>query len=135
MIKSYITKYNSVTFKLKFKSRIVVIQGDSGVGKTMLFKALKRDMLFGNNNMVCINYENAQPNILKHILKNNENKMIIIDNADILLIHEDKFKIAMDQKNQYIIFGREIDGFHLAKNEIAILRVNNNIGTLDYDLF
>ena len=45
-------------------------------------------------------------NDVADIIKSADKKMIVIDNADILLDDESRKYIALDDKNQYLIIGR-----------------------------
>ena len=50
-------------------------------------------------------YLNYQQDI-KNILCNTKGKLIVIDNADILLDDDTRKYISLDDKNQYLIIGR-----------------------------
>ena len=58
-----------------------------------------------NPDIVCLNYLDYQKNI-GDIIRNSEKKLIVIDNADILLDDDTRKYIALDDKNQYLIIGR-----------------------------
>lgn len=58
-----------------------------------------------NPNIMCINYQDYYKNIKKMILEET-GKLIVIDNADILLDDDTRKYISMDHKNQYLIIGR-----------------------------
>lgn len=58
-----------------------------------------------NPDIVCINYQNYQKDI-KEMLAKETGKLIVIDNADILLDDDTRKYISMDEKNQYLIIGR-----------------------------
>lgn len=58
-----------------------------------------------NPDIVCLNYLDYQKNI-GDIIRNTERKLIVIDNADILLDDDTRKYIALDDKNQYLIIGR-----------------------------
>ena len=45
LLTRYQTSDNNVEFDLYFKDKMTLINGDSGIGKTMLFKAIERDTL------------------------------------------------------------------------------------------
>ena len=53
----------------------------------------------------CINYLDYQKNI-QEIIRDAEGKLIVIDNADILLDDYTRKYISLDDKNQYLIIGR-----------------------------
>ena len=56
--------------------------------------------------LACFNYLDKQKNIYEEISRLN-NKLIVIDNADILLDEKTRKFISLDDKNQYLIIGRD----------------------------
>ena len=54
---------------------------------------------------MCLNYLDYQKNI-KEILSQVKGELIVIDNADILLDDDARKYISLDDKNQYLIIGR-----------------------------
>lgn len=78
----------------KFTNNITILTGDSGAGKTASFSFIKECMAV-NPNIVCLNYLDYQKNIL-NILKEMEKKLVVIDNADILLDDKTRKYIALD---------------------------------------
>lgn len=134
MLKRYRTSSNGVDFDLVFYDPLTIISGESGVGKTLLFKALRNDSILGILDAICLNYESVTSNIIDITLNSAQNKIIVIDNADIILTVEQKFKISTDQNNQYIVFAHSIRGIHPGEKSIAELEVKYNKGKLNYIL-
>lgn len=58
-----------------------------------------------NPKIVCLNYQDYQKNI-KKIISDAKGKLIVIDNADILLDNDTRKYISLDDKNQYLLIGR-----------------------------
>ncbi len=58
-----------------------------------------------NPKILCINYQDYQKDI-KKLIAGETGKLIVIDNADILLNDDTRKYISMDDKNQYLIIGR-----------------------------
>ena len=58
-----------------------------------------------NPDIVCINYQDYQKDI-KKLIAGEKGKLIVIDNADILLDDDTRKYISLDDKNQYLIIGR-----------------------------
>ena len=58
-----------------------------------------------NPDIVCINYQDYQKDI-KKLIAGETGKLIVIDNADILLDDNTRKYISLDDKNQYLIIGR-----------------------------
>lgn len=88
-----------------FTTNITILTGDSGQGKTAVFSFFKEDAA-KNPGLLCYNYLDYQKNIFEEI-KHSEGKLIVIDNADLLLTDEIRKYISLDGKNQYLIIGRD----------------------------
>ncbi len=58
-----------------------------------------------NPDIVCLNYLDYQKNI-GNMIRKKKKKLIVINNADILLDDDTRKYIALDDKNQYLIIGR-----------------------------
>ena len=139
ILKNYKISAEGVKYNLIFYTDLTIIGGESGVGKTLLFKAFQKKAALGDERFVCIdiNYVTNLKNMnttLDSVLSSANNKIIIIDNADVVLNTTQKLKIYMDTKNQYIIFAHGTDGFKPSASSIAELKVENNIGKLYYPL-
>ena len=67
--------------------------------------------------IVCLNYLDYQKNI-GDIIKNLEKKLIVIDNADVLLDDDIRKYIALDDKNQYLIIGRNPKNLFATKENL-----------------
>lgn len=70
-----------------------------------------------NPDIVCLNYLDFQKNI-GDIIRNTERKLIVIDNADILLDDDTRKYIALDDKNQYLIIGRNPKNLFATKENL-----------------
>lgn len=70
-----------------------------------------------NPDIVCLNYLDYQKNI-GDIIRNTERKLIVIDNADILLDDDTRKYIALDDKNQYLIIGRNPKNLFATKENL-----------------
>ena len=70
-----------------------------------------------NPYIVCLNYLDYQKNI-GDIIQNMVKKLIVIDNADILLDDETRKYIALDDKNQYLIMGRNPKNLFTTKENL-----------------
>lgn len=65
----------------------------------------------------CLNYLDYQRDILE-ILKQTRGKLIVIDNADILLNDETRKYISLDGQNQYLIIGRNPKNLFATKENL-----------------
>lgn len=135
IVKSIETSFLGVKFDIIFKNRLVFIDGDSGVGKTFLFRALIKYATFYKAPIEFINYYivHGDVNRVKQHIDQYKNKLFIIDNADILLDDELRVKIALDSKNQYLIFGRDVRLLGMTIKNLAALKIVNNVGKLVYE--
>lgn len=134
LLTEYKTSDNNVNFDLHFRDKLTLINGDSGIGKTMLFKAIERDTLLRKTNIICLNFDDISSGNIKHTLASAKGKVIVIDNADVALNTAQRARISLDNMNQYIIFTHSTDGFMPSKGSIAELDVKNGKGKLVYVL-
>ncbi len=104
VMEHFSTEHTSFVLDFEFTNNITILTGDSGTGKTVSFSFIKECMAL-NPDIVCLNYLDYQKNI-GDIIRNSEKKLIVIDNADILLDDDTRKYIALDDKNQYLIIGR-----------------------------
>ena len=98
------TVHTSYIVDFDFKNNITILTGASATGKTASFSFIRECMAI-NPDIVCINYQDYQKDIKKMLAKET-GKLIVIDNADILLDDDTRKYISMDEKNQFLIIGR-----------------------------
>ncbi len=98
------TVHTSYVLDFKFTNNITILTGSSATGKTASFTFIKECMAV-NSNIVCFNYLDYQKDI-KKLISEEVGKLIVIDNADILLNDDTRKYISLDNKNQYLIIGR-----------------------------
>ena len=55
---------------------------------------------------------------IANIIRTTEKKLIVIDNADILLDDDTRKYIALDDKNQYLIIGRNPKNLFVTKENL-----------------
>lgn len=70
-----------------------------------------------NPNILCLNYLDYLKDI-KSIISQAEGKLIVIDNADILLNDDTRKYISLDNKNQYLIIGRNPKNLFTTKENL-----------------
>ena len=70
-----------------------------------------------NPKLLCLNYLDYQKDI-QEIIKKAEGKLIVIDNADILLDDDTRKYISLDDKNQYLIIGRNPKNLFATKENL-----------------
>lgn len=116
VMEHFFTEHTSFVLDFKFTNNITILMGDSGTGKTASFSIIKECMAL-NPDIVCLNYLDYQKNI-GDIIRNTERKLIVIDNADILLDDDTRKYIALDDKNQYLIIGRNPKNLFATKENL-----------------
>lgn len=119
IVDRYIKKYKGIDIELEFNHRITVIGGDSASGKSFIWKVLKAESVLKTLPVVCLNYE--CDDILEK-LKTINKKLIVIDNADMLLNSDCKEYIGDDANNQYLIFSRKVEFPRLNTDSIMVLK-------------
>ena len=117
------TKHTSFEVDLRLDYNVTFISGDSGTGKSALYSFLQ-EYAAENKNVRCFNYLD-QKKAYKNSIKQSKGKLFVIDNADILLDDDMRRYIAFDDKNQYIIIGRNPTGLQLTVDEIFELQDTN----------
>ena len=110
------TVHTSFILDFRFLNNITILTGDSGTGKTASFSFIKECMVT-NPDIVCLNYLDYQKNIYA-VIKKAKKKLIVIDNADILLNDEVRKYIALDNRNQYLIIGRNPNNLFATKENL-----------------
>ena len=119
------TVHTSFVVDFKFTNNITILTGDSGTGKTASFSFIQECMAM-NPDIICLNYLDYQKDI-GTIIKTAGGKLIVVDNADILLDDDIRKYIALDDKNQYLIIGRNPKNFFATKENLFEL-VSEKIG-------
>lgn len=102
--KHFFTIHTSCIVNFKFTNNITILTGESAAGKSVSFSFIKECMAI-DPTILCLNYLDYQRNI-KEIISGVNGKLIVIDNADILLDDETRKYISLDNRNQYLIIGR-----------------------------
>ena len=104
VMEHFSTVHTSYVIDFNFTNNITILTGSSGTGKTASFSFI-RECMAVNPKILCINYQDYQKNIRK-LIEGETGKLIVIDNADILLDDDTRKYISLDDKNQYLIIGR-----------------------------
>lgn len=119
VMEHFSTEHTSFVLDFEFTNNITILTGDSGTGKTAAFSFIKECMAL-NPDIICLNYLDYQKDI-GNIIRNTEKKLIVIDNADILLDDDTRKYIALDDKNQYLIIGRNPRNLFVTKENLSEL--------------
>lgn len=104
VMEKFYTVHTSFVVSFEFSNNITLLLGDSGIGKSAAFSFLQESSV-EDSRLLCLNYLDVNKNV-EDVIKNAEGKLIVVDNADILLSDKIRKYISYDAKNQYLIIGR-----------------------------
>ncbi|MDO4306772.1 MAG: hypothetical protein Q4C77_08045 [Eubacteriales bacterium] len=79
-----------------------------------------------NPRILCLDYFDYQKNI-KEILCQTNGKLIVVDNADILLDDDTRKYVSQDDENQYLLIGRNPKNLFATKENLFEL-VSKKVG-------
>ncbi|MCM1121956.1 MAG: ABC transporter ATP-binding protein [Eubacterium sp.] len=116
VMEHFSTIHTSYILNFQFTNNITILTGESATGKTAAFSFI-RECMAVNPNILCLNYLDYQKDI-KEIIEQARGKLIVIDNADIVLSDEARKYIAVDDKNQYLIIGRNPKNLFTTKENL-----------------
>ena len=125
VMEHFSTVHTSFVVDFTFTNNITILMGDSGTGKTATFSFI-RECMAVNSKILCLDNYDYQKDI-KEIISQTEGKLVVIDNADTILNEEDKKYISLDNKNQYLIIGRNPKNLFATKENLFEL-VSEKIG-------
>ena len=116
VMEHFSTIHSSFLVDFTFTNNITILMGDSGTGKTATFSFIRECMAI-NPKIVCFNYLDYQKD-MKTIISREQGKLIVIDNADILPDNDTRKYISVDDKNQYLIIGRNPKNLFATKDNL-----------------
>ena len=116
VMEHFSTIHSSFIVDFTFQNNITILMGDSGTGKTAAFSFI-RECMAVNPKILCLNYLDYQKDI-KDVISKTEGRLIVIDNADILLDDDTRKYISLDDRNQYLIVGRNPKNLFTTKENL-----------------
>lgn len=122
VMKNFSTIHTSYLINFEFTNNITILTGESATGKTAVFSFIKECMAV-DPKIVCLNYLDYRKDITETIRKE-KGKLIVIDNADILLDDAARKYISLDGNNQYLIIGRNPKNLFATKENLFELISN-----------
>lgn len=125
VMEHFSTVHTSFIVDFTFTNNITILTGDSGTGKTAVFSFI-RECMAVNPKLLCLNYLDYQKNI-RDIIEKADGRLIVIDNADILLDDDVRKCISLDGRNQYLIIGRNPKNLFATKENLFEL-VSRKVG-------
>lgn len=114
------TVHTSYILNFQFTNNITIVTGESATGKTASFSFI-RECMAVDPDILCLNYLDYRKD-MKDIVSRAKGKLIVIDNADILLDDETRKFISLDGQNQYLIFGRNPRNLFATKENLFELK-------------
>jgi len=120
VMQHFSTIHSAFIIDFTFDNNVTILMGDSGAGKTAVFSFIRECMPI-NQSIFCLNYLDYQKNI-ESILREVEGKLVVIDNADILLNDAARKYISLDERNQYFIIGRNPQNLFATRDNLYELQ-------------
>ena len=114
-------------YKVDFdlRNNITMLMGDSGSGKTTVFDIIQ-EAAVEDNRLLCVNYLSKTQDIdIEKLIMGAKDKLVVIDNADVILTDKLRKHIALDGENQYIIIGRNPSNLLTTRGNLYELDVTN----------
>lgn len=125
-------RHTTFSVEFHFTNNITLLMGDSGRGKTLIFTILQ-ELSAIDKRIVCINYLDINEEIKEEIEKAS-GKLIIIDNADVILGDDTRKVIAFDRENQYLIIGRNPKNLLITRENLFELNQEKIGNVMSYSL-
>lgn len=108
---------------LVFKHNCTLVDGDSSIGKSYIYDCINTESKLGLNNIICCNEDSkVYGSGLLALFKDLNNRVILVDNADIVLTNGEKEFVTKDKRNQYILIARWSSSFGVSLKNIANLK-------------
>lgn len=116
--------FGKMMIDLTVHQNLTVIMGNSGSGKTYIFNILKKiETTKKTGTFMFIDASDRRG--LKELGKTT-GKIILIDNADVILNDKDRLNIRRDSSNYYLIFGRDVSLLGTGSLNIAEIKHDEN---------
>lgn len=117
-----------VSINLMFDNNLTLLIGNSGNGKSFIFQILDELKTY-DDQIETFNYRDLNKFHLD-TLKSLKGKLIVIDNADILLDLPKREYIAFDDTNQYLIIGRDPSDLMITLENFKRVKFDEDTKTL-----
>lgn len=115
---------DKISIDLQFKTRLTIVSGKSGSGRTFIAKAImeysKNHDSYKHISYINSNHDTAGRNILE-FLQSVKDRFIIIDNADVLLDEKTRAHIVFDKNNQYMLYCRNFEDLVYSSKQLAVI--------------
>ncbi len=109
--------------ELEFRANLIFLMERAGSAKSLIFDMI-REAARKDRRLFCICAEDKRNGMdIRQRIRSTERKLIVIDDADLLLTDEIRRFIAFDKKNQYLIAGKNTDNLLLSRANLYELDV------------
>ena len=130
LLEHYTNGNYDIELDLHFLYDLTLVFGDSATGKTLFYNLMRAESV-NNKQIVCLDL--ASPSeVLRPLLKETSDKLIVIDNADVLLDNNARHYITSNRRNQYIILGRNPYGLGVGRKNYAEFVIADDKVTVEY---
>ena len=120
------------SYSLSFEDRITLVRGDSATGKTFLYQMLEDHRM--TEEYRAIRLFNYKTEDFHENLRKCRGRLVVIDNADLLLDDGDRRFINFEAGNQYLLFARNCDGLNLSAGSFMLLHEEGYRVSLEREL-
>lgn len=122
--------HTSYIVDFSLSNNIVLIMGDSGTGKSVVFTILQ-EAASDDDRIIPISYLNKD---IENQIRSQSGKIIVVDNADVVLTDELRKYITFDSRNQYIIIGRNPRNLMITTENLFELSADISDGVTTFTL-
>lgn len=122
--------HTSYIVDFSLSNNIVLIMGDSGTGKSVVFTILQ-EAASNDDRIIPISYLNKD---IENQIRSQSGKIIVVDNADVVLTDELRKYITFDSQNQYIIIGRNPRNLMMTTENLFELSADISDGVTTFTL-
>lgn len=122
--------HTSYIVDFSLSNNIVLIMGDSGTGKSVVFTILQ-EAASNDDRIIPISYLNKD---IENQIRSQSGKIIVVDNADVVLTDELRKYITFDSRNQYIIIGRNPRNLMITTENLFELSADISDGVTTFTL-
>lgn len=122
--------HSSYIVDFSLSNNIVLIMGDSGTRKSVVFTILQ-EVASNDDRIIPISYLNKD---IENQIRSQSGKIIVVDNADVVLTDELRKYITFDSRNQYIIIGRNPRNLMITTENLFELSADISDGVTTFTL-
>lgn len=131
-LKGYNDEGKAIRYDLELRGNVTIVGGDSGTGRTLMCQVVRQMISYGDRDKLVFDATNASA-VSVAVLKTYKSKLILFDDADMILKGNLLKYVLSDKNNYYILFRRDNYDVHLSPNYYAELVLDENrVGRFKY---